>query len=92
MVDVTIYTTPWCPYCHSAKALLTKRGAAFQEIDCSKDPEKRAWLAEKTGRRTVPQVFIAGVPVGGSDDLHQLEREGALALILAGERPPPSVI
>jgi len=91
MVDVRIYTTRWCPYCHRAKALLEKRGVAFEEIDAS-DPEKRAWLAEQTGSRTVPQIFIAGVPVGGCDDLHALDRAGELAPILAGERPPPSVI
>lgn len=92
MVDVRIYTTPWCPYCHSAKALLARRGAAFEEIDCSGDPDKRAWLVEQTGQRTVPQIFIAGVPVGGSDDLHALDRAGELTAILNGERAPPSVI
>ncbi|HZS37756.1 MAG TPA: glutaredoxin 3 [Polyangia bacterium] len=91
MVDVRIYTTSWCPYCHSAKALLKKRGVAFEEIDAS-DPEQRRWLVEKTGLRTVPQIFIAGVPVGGSDELHALDRAGELVPILAGERPPPSVI
>ena len=69
MKPVTIYTTAWCPYCHRAKALLSKKGVAFDEFDVTGDDAKRAWLLEKTGQRTVPQIFINGVSVGGSDDL-----------------------
>ena len=90
--DVRIYTTTYCGYCTAAKMLLEQREVAFEEVDCTNDPATRRWLVEQTGRRTVPQIFIAGVPVGGCDDLHALDRAGELAPILAGERPPPSVI
>ena len=68
-MDVRIYTTNYCGYCHAAKALLQQRGVAFQEIDCSSDPATRKWLIDQTGQRTVPQIFIGGVPVGGFSDL-----------------------
>lgn len=77
--DVQVYTTDYCPYCTRAKALLDKRGIAYEEIDVSGDDEKRAWLTKATGRRTVPQIFIKGEPVGGCDDLYALDRSGELA-------------
>jgi glutaredoxin 3 len=92
MVEVKIYTTKVCPYCIRAKRLLDARGVPYQDVNVDGDDEQRAWLVEKTGRKTVPQIFIAGVPIGGSDDLYALDRDGELAKILAGERPPPSVI
>lgn len=78
MSDVQVYTTDYCPYCRRAKALLTKRGIPFEEIDVTHDEEKRAWLVKTTGRRTVPQIFIKGEPIGGSDDLHALDKSGEL--------------
>ena len=66
MSDVQVYTTNYCAYCTRAKALLQKRGIAFEEIDVSRDDEKRAWLVKTTGQRSVPQIFIKGEPIGGS--------------------------
>ena len=90
--DVRIYTTNYCGYCQAAKSLLAQRGVAFQEIDCTDDPPTRKWLIEQTGQRTVPQIFIAGVAVGGFSELSALDRAGKLRAILAGEAPPPSVL
>ncbi len=75
---VKVYTTKICPYCFRAKALLEKRGIAFEEIDVSGDHDKRAWLVKATGQKTVPQIFIGETPVGGSDDLAALDRAGEL--------------
>jgi glutaredoxin 3 len=90
--DVKIYTTNYCGYCRAAKSLLQQRGVTFEEIDVSADPGQRKWLIEKTGQRTVPQIFIAGVPVGGYSELSGLERAGKLEAILAGAETPPSVL
>jgi glutaredoxin 3 len=76
---VTVYVTRTCPYCFAARNLLTKRGVHFEEIDVSGDLEKRDWLVRATGRRTVPQIFIGGEPIGGYDDLAALDRAGKLA-------------
>lgn len=84
MPVVTIYTTGYCSYCTRAKQLLGKKGVAFVEVDVSDDDERRAWLVETTGRRTVPQVFIGERSVGGFDDLAALERAGELDRMLAG--------
>ncbi len=84
MPPIEIYTTPWCGYCRAAKALLTRKGVAFTEIDVSEDPERRReMLARANGRWTVPQIFIGDTHVGGSDDLHALERAGKLDPLLA---------
>jgi len=84
MPRVEIYTTASCPYCIMARALLRKKGVSFDEIDVAGDEEKRAWLGKITGRHTVPQIFIAGRPVGGFDDLAALEAKGELDELLAG--------
>ena len=85
MALVEIYTTPLCGYCHAAKRLLASKGVAFTEIDVSRDPALRAAMVSRAGgRRTVPQIFIAGGHVGGSDDLHALDRSGRLDPLLAG--------
>ena len=84
MKPVKIYTTPWCPYCVRAKRLLDKKGVSYQEIDVDGDDEARMQLAEQTGRRTVPQIFVGEHHVGGSDDLHELEAQGKLDALLAG--------
>jgi len=85
MPKVTIYTTPFCPYCHSAKALLKRKNVEYSEIDVSFDPQERQRMVLKAqGRRTVPQIFIGETHVGGSDELHALERQGKLDPLLAG--------
>jgi glutaredoxin 3 len=81
--EVLVYTTRVCPYCVAAKRLLGERGVAYKEIDVSNDNEKRAWLVQATGRRTVPQIFIAGEAIGGFDDLAALDKSGELAKKLA---------
>jgi glutaredoxin 3 len=79
MAQVEIYTTSMCPYCTRAKRLLSEKGVAFTEIDVSGDPGKRAEMEQRAdGRYTVPQIFIGGVGVGGSDELHALDRAGKL--------------
>lgn len=80
--QVQVYTTDNCAYCNRAKALLQRRGIPYEEVDVSADHEKRVWLVTTTGRRTVPQVFIKGRPVGGSDELHALDRNGELKRLL----------
>lgn len=85
MADIEIYTTSFCPYCWRAKSLLQRKGAAFREIDVGGRPELRSEMTDRSGRRTVPQIFIDGRSVGGSDELYELERVGRLdALLNAG--------
>ncbi|MBT3071628.1 glutaredoxin 3 [Rhodomicrobium sp. Az07] len=82
MQPVTIYTTPSCPYCRRAKALLARKGVAFDEIDVS-DRTKRAAMSELAGGRTsVPQIFIGSRHIGGCDDLHALDAKGELDRLL----------
>jgi glutaredoxin 3 len=83
MAQVEIYTTPLCPYCWRAKRLLTNKGIAFVEIDLWQQPERRAEMVERAaGRTTVPQLFVDGRAIGGSDELAALEREGQLDALL----------
>jgi glutaredoxin 3 len=85
MRPVEIYTTPFCPYCHAAKRLLDKKGASYTEIDVSRDPALRSRMMQRAaGRHTVPQIFIGGSHVGGSDDLHALDYAGKLDPLLVG--------
>lgn len=84
MPPVEIYTTPWCGYCRAAKSLLGRKGVPFVEIDVSRDPERRQEMLQRAnGRWTVPQIFIGTTHVGGSDDLHALDRAGRLDQLLA---------
>ena len=83
MAKIEIYTTPWCGYCARAKALLEKKGAAFEETDVMEDSVKRAEMRERSRRTTVPQIFINGQHIGGSDELADLERSGKLDALLA---------
>lgn len=78
MKPIRVYTTTWCPYCVSAKKLLDKKGLPYEEINVEDDDEKREWLVATTGRRTVPQIFIGEQSIGGSDELHALEKAGRL--------------
>lgn len=71
---VTIYSTDYCPYCHAAKMLLKSRGLEYTEIDVTRDMEKRDEMVERTGRRTVPQVFFGDKHIGGNDDLQRYVR------------------
>ena len=79
---VTIYATGWCPYCERARRLLGAKQVAFDEIDVDAAPEKRAEMQNRSGRRTVPQIFIGDQHVGGCDDLHALEDAGKLDALL----------
>jgi glutaredoxin 3 len=79
---VVMYTTGWCPYCERARKLFGRKNVAFDEIDLDSAPEKRAEMQQKSGRRTVPQIFIGDTHVGGSDDLLALEDAGKLDALL----------
>jgi glutaredoxin 3 len=83
MPKVEIYTTPWCPYCHAAKSLLSEKGVAFTEVDASDDAARSAMINRANGRRTVPQIFIGETHVGGYDDMAALDRRGELDPLLA---------
>ena len=83
MAVIEIYTTPYCPYCLDAKTLLKKKGAAFSEIDVSRDRDLRVkMIARAQGRTTVPQIFIGATHVGGCDDLYALDDTGKLDALL----------
>ena len=84
MPKITVYTTPICPYCSRAKALLKKKGADFEEIDVYMDSDLRTEMEQKSGRRTVPQIFVGDTHVGGCDDLYALDAAGGLDPLLAG--------
>jgi len=81
-----MYVKDWCPYCHRARALLDKKGVEYTEIDIERHPERRAEMITRSGRRTVPQIFIGDVHVGGSDDLHALQAAGELDEVLQNPR------
>jgi glutaredoxin 3 len=82
MSSVLIYTSPWCPYCIRAKALLEEKQIPYDEIDVSGDPQLRQKMLEESGGWTVPQVFIGGKPIGGCDELYMLDRSGELQRLL----------
>ena len=82
MPQVTIYTTMFCPYCSRAKALLERKGVAFEEIDVGMDAAKRSEMEQRSGRHTVPQIFIGDSHVGGCDDLYALNAKGGLDPLL----------
>ena len=79
---IVMYTTNWCPYCERARRMLKIKGATFEEVDVESAPEKRAEMQARSGRRTVPQIFIGEYHVGGSDDLAALEDAGKLDAML----------
>jgi len=84
MPPIEIYTTRFCPYCSAAKALLKRKGISYSEIDVSRDFERREEMIQRaTGEMIVPQIFIGTLHVGGSDELHALERAGKLDPLLA---------
>jgi len=75
---VVMYTTNWCPYCERARRLLASKNVSIQEIDVESAPAKRAEMQTRSGRRSVPQIFIGDHHVGGSDDLQALDAAGKL--------------
>jgi len=83
MAKIEIYTTPFCGYCARAKGLLDSKGAAYEEMDVMMDDKKRTEMRERAKRTTVPQIFINGQHIGGSDELAALERAGKLDPLLA---------
>ncbi len=90
MTSVEIYTQKYCPYCHWAKELLTRKGVDFREIDVTADRQMREEMAARAnGRATVPQIFIGATHIGGCDELYALEKGGKLDRLLgSGEGRP----
>ncbi len=85
MKDVVIYTTNWCPYCRQAERFLSEKGVPFKNVDVTEDDAMREKLVELSGgRRTVPQIFIGGEPIGGYSDMMALHRQGQLEPKLNG--------
>jgi glutaredoxin 3 len=83
MQPVEIYTSPTCGFCHAAKRLLSQKGVNFSEVNISAHPERRAEMVQRAqGGRTVPQIFVGDIHVGGCDDLYALERAGKLDALL----------
>ncbi len=83
MAKIEIYTSPFCGYCARAKSLLDSKGAEYEEADVMMDDKKRAEMRSRTNRTSVPQIFINGQHIGGSDDLAALEQAGKLDALLA---------
>ncbi|MBL8674813.1 MAG: glutaredoxin 3 [Rhodospirillales bacterium] len=84
MAKIEIFTSPFCGYCARAKALLDDKGAVYDERDVMMDDKNRAEMRQRTNRTSVPQIFIDGKHVGGSDELHALDAAGKLDPMLAG--------
>jgi glutaredoxin 3 len=81
---ITVYSTPFCGFCGAAKRLLTSKGAQFTDIDVMMDAERRQEMMQRSGRRTVPQIFIDDRHIGGFDDLSALDASGELDALLRG--------
>lgn len=84
VAKVLMYSTAYCPYCMRARTLLGKKGVEFEDIRIDEKPELRDEMIAKSGRRTVPQIFINDRPIGGFDDLHALDEQGQLDQLLRG--------
>ena len=85
MARVQVYTKRNCPYCIRAKTLLSRKGVSYEEIDVEqREDALRVWLAEATGQKTVPQIFVDGRSLGGFTDIDELDRRGELDPILRG--------
>ena len=82
--DVVVYLAGWCPYCQRARELLSKKDIQFREIDVDDDPKLREEMIARSGRRTVPQVFIGEKHLGGCDDLFALDGRGELDRLIQG--------
>ena len=83
MSKVTIYTNSWCPYCSAATELLTKKGVAFTEYEITGKADLKDEMVKRSGRGTVPQIFVGETHVGGCDDLYAMEQRGGLDVLLA---------
>lgn len=84
MKNVEIYTSPLCGFCHAAKRLLSQKGVTFAEVDVLADPDRKPEMVQRAkGSRTVPQIFVGDIHVGGCDELYALERAGKLDQLLA---------
>ena len=79
---IVVYSTDWCPFCTRARGLLERKGAKFEVIDVDERPEARAEMMARSGRRSVPQIFIGDTHVGGCDDLYALDAAGGLDPLL----------
>ena len=83
MTDIVVYSKDYCPYCKRAKALLAQKGVTFKNIDVAIDPKQLGIMIKRSGgRRTVPQIFIGNLHIGGADDLFALDRSGGLDPLL----------
>ena len=82
MARVAIYTTRYCPYCFGAKALLRSKNIDYEEVDLTNNPSRRVEMELKSSRKTVPQIFIDGVPIGGFDEARRLDASGELDRLL----------
>ena len=85
MAKVKIYRTTYCPYCDMAERLFKSLNADYEKIDVTDDPERRAWLIEQTGLRTVPQIFVGDHAIGGFSDAQALHSKGELVPLLEAE-------
>ena len=83
MAQVTVYSGPNCPYCVKAKALLNRKNVSFEEFNVKEDAAKLEEMLARSGRKTIPQIFIDGKHVGGCDDLYALDEAGKLDSLLA---------
>ena len=83
---IVVYTTGWCPYCQRARSLLTEKGLEIKEINVDEDGKLREEMIARSGRRTVPQIFIGDKHVGGCDDLYALDGSGELDRLIQGAR------
>ncbi len=83
---ITVYTTGWCPYCQRAKQLLMRKQLVYREINVEDDDKFREEMTARSGRRTVPQIFIGDRHIGGCDDLYALEGSGELDRLTEGAR------
>ena len=81
---ILMFAKAWCPYCDRARALLQSKNISFDEIDIEARPEQREEMIRRSGRRTVPQIFIGERHIGGSDELHELDVSGGLEPLLRG--------
>ena len=79
---IVVYLTEWCPFCNRARDLLERKGAKFETINVDERPEARDEMVARSGRRTVPQIFIGDTHVGGCDDLYALDAAGGLESLL----------
>lgn len=85
MADIDIYTRAFCGYCSAARKLLKKKGVAFNEIDVTMNQQLRREMIERSGRQTVPQIFIDGRHIGGYDDINALDKQGRLDELLTAD-------